>query len=93
MGAGLTKSVYVDGVILGETAQNTFFYKEILPGKHEVETESEFSNNSITFQAEGGRNYFIKQYIKLGVFIGGAGLTLVTEENGMEEVRGCKLAQ
>lgn len=93
MGTALKKNIYVDGVLLGETAQKTFFYKEILPGNHEISTESEFSNNSITFQAEGGRNYFARQYIKMGVFVGGANLVMVSEEEGMEEVRKCGLAQ
>ena len=31
-------------------------------------------------------NYFIRQYIKLGMFVGGAGLELVDEEKGKEEM-------
>ena len=31
-------------------------------------------------------NYFIRQYIKFGLFVGGAGLELVDEEEGEKEV-------
>jgi hypothetical protein len=93
VGAALTKKVFVDGELLGETAQNTFFYKEITPGQHQISTQSEFSDNSITFQAEGGKNYFARQYIKMGVFVGGANLEMVSEQEGMEEVLKCGLAK
>ena len=93
IGTALRKNVYVDGVLLGETAQKTYFYKEIAPGQHEISTESEFSDNTITFQAEGGKNYFARQYIKMGVFRGGANLEMVSEQEGMEAVRNCNLAK
>jgi hypothetical protein len=70
VGQALKKNVYVDKVFLGETANKTYFYKEITPGQHEISTESEFSDNAITFQVEGGKNYFARQYIKMGVFVG-----------------------
>jgi hypothetical protein len=93
VGQALKKNVYVDKVLLGETANKTYFYKEITPGEHQISTESEFSDNSITFQAEGGKNYFARQYIKMGVFVGGANLEMVSEQEGMEEVLKCGLAK
>ncbi len=93
VGQALKKTVYIDGVLLGETANKTYFYKEITPGQHQISTESEFSDNAITFQAEGGKNYFAEQYIKMGVFVGGANLRMVSEQEGMEAVRKCGLAK
>ena len=93
VGQALKKNVYVDGAFLGETANKTFFYKEITPGQHQISTESEFSDNAIALQAEGGKNYFAEQYIKMGVFVGGANLRMVSEQEGMEEVRKCALAK
>ncbi len=43
--------------------------------------------------AECGKNYFIRQYIKFGVFVGGANLELVTEDEGKKGVLECKLAK
>ncbi len=93
VGQALKKNVYVDGVFLGETANKTYFYKEITPGQHQISTESEFSDNATTFQAEGGKNYFFEQYVKWGVFVGGANLRMVDEQVGMEAVRKCGLAK
>jgi hypothetical protein len=93
IGQALRKKVYVDEALLGETANKTYFYKQIAPGQHQVSTESEFGNNTITFQAEGGKNYFARQYIKMGVFVGGANIEMVSEQEGMEEVRKCGLAK
>ena len=76
-----------------KTAPNVFLYHEV-PGGEEVEvaTESEFSPNALLVKAEAGINYFVRQYIKLGVFVGGAGLELVDEEKGKEAVRELGLA-
>jgi hypothetical protein len=93
VGAALKKNVYIDGVLIGETAQKTYFYKEITPGEHQISTESEFSENNLKIQVEGGKNYFAQQYIKMGVFVGGANIKMVTEEEGMIQVRKCSLAK
>lgn len=93
VGQALRKHVYIDGESLGETANKTFFYRLITLGQHKISTESEFGENEIILQAEGGKNYFIEQYIKMGVFRGGANLRIVPEQEGMEEVRKCNLAK
>ncbi|MFH2059231.1 MAG: DUF2846 domain-containing protein [Pseudomonadota bacterium] len=93
VGKALKKTVYLDGAVIGETANKTFFYREILPGSHTLSTESEFSENSITFQAEKEKNYFARQYIRMGVFVGGASIKMVSEEEGMKGVLGCHLAK
>jgi protein involved in sex pheromone biosynthesis len=93
VGQALKKSISLDGVVIGETANKVYFYKEITPGNHTLATESEFSDNSIDFKADGGKNYFARQYIKIGVFVGGAGIEMVDEEVGKKEVSECGLAQ
>lgn len=91
-GAALKKNVYIDDVLIGETARLVYFYKEISPGKHKLSTESEFSDNAIEFEAKGGNNYFAQQSIKIGVFVGGASIEMVPEEVGMKGVLECALA-
>ena len=92
-GAALKKTVYVDGELIGETAPMTYFYKEIKPGTHKLSTESEFSNNDFELETKGGENYFVRQYIKLGVFVGGANFELMSEEEGKQGVLECNLAK
>lgn len=93
LGAALKKTITLDGNIIGESAPNTYFYKELEPGKHELATESEFSDNALTLELQKGINYFVHQYIKIGAFVGGAGLKSVTAEEGKKGVLECKLAQ
>ena len=92
-GQALKKNVSVDGTLLGQTANKVYFYKNIALGQHQLSTESEFSDNSIAFVAEGGKNYFAEQYIKIGIFVGGAGLKMVPADEGMKNVRECNLAK
>ncbi len=91
-GAALKKNVYLDDVLLGETARLVYFYKEITPGKHKLSTESEFSDNATTFEAVAGNNYFAQQSIRMGVFVGGAVVRMVPEETGMAGVKECEMA-
>lgn len=93
VGQALKKTLTLDGVIIGETANKVYFYKEISPGEHTLSTESEFSDNAINFTAEPGKTYFAEQYIKLGAFVGGAGLRMVDEATGKKGVSECSLAQ
>jgi hypothetical protein len=93
IGQALKKDIYLDSVLIGETANKVYFYKLISPGQHTLSTESEFGENGITFQADSGKNHFAEQYIKFGVFVGGAGIEMVDEEVGMKEVLDCSLAE
>ena len=93
-GGALKKDVWVDGKCIGETAPNVFFYEEVQGDKeHKVSTESEFSPNELLVQTESGKHYFIRQYIKMGLFVGGAGLELVDEMEGKKAVKNLKMAK
>ena len=83
MGGGLKKDIWVDDKCIGESAPKVFFYEEVKGNaEHKISTESEFSPNDLFLKTESGKNYFIKQYIKLGVFVGGANLKLMNERMG-----------
>lgn len=92
-GGALKKTIRVDGEIIGESAPHTYFYRTVKPGVHELATESEFSDNTLSIDFQPGMNYFVHQYIKFGAFVGGAGLKLVSEEEGKKGVLECKLAK
>lgn len=93
VGKALKKNLYLNGEFLGESANKTYFYKQVEPGENTVSTESEFSDNAFKFLAQGGTNHFIRQYIKMGVFVGGANVELVTEEEGKKGVLASGLAK
>lgn len=93
IGGALKKDVWIDGKCVGETAPNVFFYETVQGDMdHKISTESEFSPNDLTVKTQSGVNYFIRQYIKFGVMVGGAGLELVDENKGKEEVSALQLA-
>ena len=71
----------------------TYFYREVSPGQHTLSTQSEFGNNDLIIMTDPGLNYYVRQYVKMGVFVGGANLELVPEEEGKKGVSECKLAK
>lgn len=92
-GAALKKDVFVDEKCIGETAKGVFFYHEVDGNQeHTVSTESEFSNNDLVITTEPGSLYFVEQYIKMGAFVGGAGLQEVDTEQGKNELTKLKMA-
>ncbi|MFV5263682.1 DUF2846 domain-containing protein [Acinetobacter courvalinii] len=94
VGAALKKDVWVDGECLGETARGTFFLKEVLGNQeHTISTESEFSPNHLVLKTEAGKNYFVQQFMKPGVMVGGANLKQVDALTGEKAVSEYKLAQ
>ena len=93
VGSALKKDIWVDGECLGETARGVFFYKEVEGNQnHTVSTESEFSPNHLKIEAQSGKNYFIQQYIKPGIFVGGADLKLVDDTQGKKAITEYSLA-
>lgn len=92
-GSALYKDVYIDGICLGETARNVFFYTEVEGNKeHTVSTESEFSPNNLHFFAQPGELYFFRQYIRFGVFVGGAEIVQVHATEAKSVISSCDMA-
>jgi hypothetical protein len=93
VGKALKKDIFVDGKCLGQSADKVFFYEQV-PGdqQHTISTESEFSPNQLVVSMKAGVNYFIRQYIKMGVFVGGANLEVVSEDKGKSDVGGLDMA-
>ena len=93
-GKALKKDVWIDGKCVGESAPDVFFYAEVAGGKtHKIDTESEFSPNTLELMFESGKTYFIRQFIKMGVFIGGAGLEQMPENVGKKDVAKLEMAK
>lgn len=92
-GTALKKDVWVNDECIGETAPNMFFYQQVKGGtQHKVSTESEFSPNDLIVNTKKGENYFLKQYIKMGVFVVGAKLKLMDQTKGKKEISKLEMA-
>ncbi|MDX4058039.1 DUF2846 domain-containing protein [Aliarcobacter skirrowii] len=86
-GGALTKELYINDKYIGKTAPGVFFYEELEGDKeYKISTQSEFSPNSILLTLEKGKLYFVRQYIKMGVFIGGANLEVIDSEKAKKAI-------
>jgi hypothetical protein len=90
---GPARPIYVDGELVGELAPMTYFYKVVTPGQHKISRKSESSNCELIVDTESGRNYFIRQYIKPGVFVSSANFELLPAEEGQKGIWWCKPAR
>ena len=93
MGSALQKSLYVDGQFIGETARGVFFYRLVEPGMHILKTESEFSENDLEIQCIEGKNHYVNQALRPGLFVGGAYLSVVEETEAQNDIKGYRLAE
>lgn len=92
-GGALKRDLWINGKCLGQSAPDVFFHEEVKGDQeYTISTESEFSPNDLIVKTVAGNNYFIRQYIKMGVFVGGADLELVSEEDGKRAVAEIGLA-
>ncbi|MGN6579934.1 MAG: DUF2846 domain-containing protein [Bordetella sp.] len=93
LGSALKRAVYVDGKCLGESAPRVFFHTEVDGDKtHILSTQSEFSPNQLSLYMKAGINYFVRQYIKMGVLVGGANLESVSDEEGKKAISQLSMA-
>lgn len=92
VGQALKKDLWLNGECIGESAANVFFHTDVKPGKHTLSTESEFSPNDLPILIEAGKNYFYRQFIKIGLMVGGAGLESVPEEQAKAAITKLQLA-
>jgi len=86
LGKAVEKKVIVDSKLLGKTVNETYIYVIVPSGIHHIETESEFSNNTLEIYTLGGQNYFIRQYTKMGLLIFGANLVEEDENVGKKSI-------
>jgi hypothetical protein len=94
VGKALKKDIWIDHKCLGESAPDVFFYTEVAGGKSiKISTESEFSPNDLNLNVDAGKNYFVRQYIKIGMFVGGAGVEEMTEQQGKIDIAQLEMAK
>lgn len=93
MGKSLKRDLWLNGQCIGTSAPDVFFYTEAAGGQtHKIETESEFSANTLELVVEAGKNYFIRQFIKMGVLSGGSDLEKMPENQGQAAVANLNMA-
>ena len=90
MGAAIPMTVSVNGKALGQTAAQTYFRLNIMPGKYSVESHAE-NVSSFSLPVEAGKNYFVWQEVKMGMWMARSLLQQVDEATGRAGVTESKL--
>jgi hypothetical protein len=90
-GAALKMPVALDGKLVGDTASKTYLLLPVAPGPHTVLSKTE-NDSTVQINAEAGRNYFVWQEVKMGMFAARSQLQLVDEATGKAGVAECNLA-
>jgi hypothetical protein len=92
MGAAVKMDVEVDGKVIGQTAANTYLYKELAPGKHTISSKAE-NTDTIEIDAKPGTLTYVWQEVKMGLMYARTKLNLVGEAEGKKGVLETKLAE
>lgn len=90
-GAAIKMDVAVDGQPLGQTAANTYLYKEVAPGKHTVSSAAE-NTDTVDVDLKPGALAYIWQEVKMGFVKARSKLNLVSEAEGRKGVLETSLA-
>lgn len=90
MGAAIKMPVLLNNQAIGDTAANTYIFKQITPGNYTVTSKTE-NDAQLIFDAQAGKNYFIWQEVKMGLMSARSQLQQVDENTGRSAVNECKL--
>ncbi|MES2583252.1 MAG: DUF2846 domain-containing protein [Pseudomonadota bacterium] len=92
MGAAIKMDVAMDGQPLGQTAANTYLYKEVAPGKHTFTSKAE-NESTLEIDAKPGTLMYLWQEVKMGFGSARSKLQLVDQAQGQKGVLESKLAE
>jgi Protein of unknown function (DUF2846) len=91
MGAAIKMPVSINGQMVGQTAANTYLYKEVEPGNVKIESLTEGKENKLEVDAKPGTLIYIWQEVKMGMWTAASKLHLVSPKVGQKGVNQTKL--
>jgi hypothetical protein len=91
-GAAIKLPVALNGKLVGDTASKTYMRLEVPPGEHTLLSKAE-NDATLSVKAEAGKNYFVWQEVKMGMFAARSKLQLVDDGMGKTGVQECKLIE
>lgn len=107
MGKRQVGAVWLDGQLLGNLPDETFYYLQIKPGNHILSSQAAPSERDLRFEARGGENHFVKmEFVRkvpvagaiplvgsvIGAFSSNVKFETVSEEDGRDGVQDCMQA-
>lgn len=92
IGSAVKMPLALNGKLVGDTGPMTYLVLEVSPGAHTLLSKTE-NDSSLTIDAAAGRNYFVWQEVKMGMFAARSALQQVDEAKGKAAVAECKLIE
>ena len=89
LGAAVAMTVSLNGKVMGKTGAQTYFLWKVPPGTYEIASHTE-NTARITVNAQEGRNHYVWQEVKMGLWQPRSQLHQVSEEEGRKAVLECK---
>ena len=80
-GAAIPMTVSLNKRTLGQTAAKTYFHVNVLPGRYTVESIAE-NVSSLNLNLDAGKNYFVWQEVKMGMWSARSALQQVDDAKG-----------
>ena len=91
-GGAIKMDVELDGKLIGQTVAKSYFALEVSPGKHTLISKAE-NDSVLDVNAEGGKNNFVWQEVKMGLIIARNKLQIVDEATGKAGIAESKLIE
>lgn len=89
-GGVIPMPVLYDNNLIGITKAKDFVYAFLEPGEHYITSEAE-SSATIQIKTEAGKTYYVRQKVKMGIWVASTDLELVDEEKGRHKLnKSCK---
>lgn len=92
LGGAIKLTLLLDGRLVGDTGPKTYHLVETTPGRHTLLSKAE-NDSTLELNTEAGRNYFVWQEVKMGLWQPRTLLQQVDETTGKAGVAECQLAQ
>lgn len=89
-GAAIPMTVSVNKRTLGQTAAKTYFQLNVVPGRYTIESNAE-NVSTLNLWADAGKNYYVWQEVKMGMWSARSALQQVDEAKGKAGVLESKL--
>lgn len=91
VGAAGQLYVKINGMDAGGTGPGSFFRWDLKPGTYTFLSSTDESSATVKLDVKEGESYFIRQDARLGVSSGRVTMKQVDAEQGIKEVKNCKL--
>jgi len=92
VGLLIRMSIECDGEKIGSTKAKQYVYTVLDPGEYTFVSKGGENKASLNIELEAGEVYYIRQQVKMGIFVARTGLELMNEEAGIKALKECNLS-